>query len=69
MNINLVWGVDVYTRKNMMYLLPNDLKRAQRDAIIDKILKNMNFIGIEGWNLTKVLKILVKECESRIKEL
>jgi len=27
MNINLVWGIDVYTRKNIMYLLPNDLKR------------------------------------------
>ena len=41
----------------------------QKDQIINKILKNTNVLGYEAWNITKVLELLIKECEKRILEI
>ena len=57
----IVWGIDVYTRKNIFYLLPNNLSVFEKNEIVDKIVKNMNFTDIEGWNLTMILEMLIKE--------
>ena len=66
--MQIVWGVDFYTRKNLVFLLPNRFSVAQKDLLVDKIVKNLNFVGIEGWDICKSLKILIEQIEKKIKK-
>ena len=66
--MQIVWGVDFYTRKNLVFLLPNRFSVSQKDFLVDKVVKNLNFVGIEGWDISKTLEIMIAQIEKKIKK-
>ena len=48
-------------------MLPDIFTSQQKDAILNKIVKNMNNVGIEGWNITKILDYLIYTIDNKCK--
>ena len=63
------WGVDFYSRKNLFHLLPRHLTVPQKGLIIDNALRELNFQGANGWNVTLALVTTYKALTTRFNEI
>ena len=48
----LCWGIDPYTRKNIFYLLPDNLEVDMKFSFIQfSLMKALNLQKDQGWNI------------------
>lgn len=63
-SIRQTWGIDFYSRKNLFHLLPTGLNVDQKALIIDSIVRQLNFLGHEGWNVLLAAQIVLKKVKA-----
>jgi hypothetical protein len=55
------WGFDLYTRKNIFFLLSDRLDQDKKNKFIDTLIKAMNTQRFEGWNIIKACQGIITE--------
>jgi hypothetical protein len=66
-SIRQTWGIDFYSRKNMFHLLPQGLNVDEKALIIDSILRQLNFLGHDGWNIILAIQKIIKKLKTMLK--
>ena len=66
--IQLCWGADLFTRKNICYLMPFNLPFEKQAYYANKVISCLNKSGYEGWNISKCLEYLIRKYEEKINE-
>lgn len=65
----MVWGIDYYTRKNLLFLMPQIYTTAQKEQLLSEIMMFINKVDKENWNLSNVLLKMINQYEEKIKSL
>lgn len=63
--VQQVYGLDSFTKKNLLYLLPCDLSLDQKVEILGEILLVINQMKTDAWNCTLIFLCAIQ----RLKEL
>ncbi|KRX01790.1 hypothetical protein PPERSA_00163 [Pseudocohnilembus persalinus] len=62
---SLCWGMDLYTRKNIYYVLPEEEEDFEKNQFIEQTVINAaNLVGEEGWSIEKVLEFILRQAPS-----
>lgn len=68
-SIRQTWGIDFYSHKNLFHLLPLGLSVDQKKLIIDSIVRQLNFLGHEGWNVLLATQTVSKKAKNLLDHL
>jgi hypothetical protein len=56
----LCWGLDLYTRKNVFYILPEDCTDEERnDFISNSLMKAINLQREEGYDMLRACNFIL----------
>lgn len=66
MKETLCWGIDLYTKKNIYYLLPEQANEESKHRFIQtSLMKSANLLENDGWEMEKVCRFIIRNSESK----